>query len=191
MPGNSPEDAMSSRSFFYRQTPNLITSARIALVPVVLWLILGYWDSWVGRVAALVLLVLAASTDGIDGAIARKRNLVTNLGKILDPIADKALLSGALIALSIQDAIPWVATLIILTRELGITVYRLVIVKKRVIAASGGGKFKTVMQIVAVSMVIAPFEILGDWYLVLTQVVLWFTVALTLYTGWQYLRPAK
>lgn len=182
---------MSSRSFLYRQTPNLITSARIALVPVVLWLILGYWDSWVGRVAALVLLVLAASTDGIDGAIARKRNLVTNLGKILDPIADKALLSGALIALSIQDAIPWAATLIILARELGITVYRLVIVKKRVIAASGGGKFKTVMQIVAVSMVIAPFEILGDWYLVLTQIVLWFTVALTLYTGWQYLRPVK
>lgn len=182
---------MSSRSFIYRQTPNLITSARIALVPVVLWLILGYWDSWVGRIAALVLLVLAASTDGIDGAIARKRNLVTNLGKILDPIADKALLSGALIALSIQDAIPWAATLIILARELGITIYRLVIVKKRVIAASGGGKFKTVMQIVAVSMAIAPFEILGDWYLVLTQVVLWFTVALTLYTGWQYLRPAK
>jgi len=191
MLGSSPEDAMSSRSFLYRQTPNLITSARIALVPVVLWLILGYWDSWVGRVAALVLLVLAASTDGIDGAIARKRNLVTNLGKILDPIADKALLSGALIALSIQDAIPWAATLIILARELGITVYRLVIVKKRVIAASGGGKFKTVMQIVAVSMVIAPFEILGDWYLVLTQIVLWFTVALTLYTGWQYLRPVK
>ena len=191
MPGSSPEDAMTSRSFFYRQTPNIITSIRIALVPVVLWLILGYWESWEGRLAALILLVIAASTDGIDGAIARKRNLVTNLGKILDPIADKALLSGALIALSILGAIPWVATGIILVRELGITVFRLVIVKKRVIAASGGGKFKTVMQIIAVSMVIAPFDFLGPWFSILTQVVLWFTVALTVYTGIQILRPQK
>jgi CDP-diacylglycerol--glycerol-3-phosphate 3-phosphatidyltransferase len=191
MPGSSPEDAMTSRSFFYRQTPNIITSIRIALVPVVLWLILGYWEFWEGRLAALILLVIAASTDGIDGAIARKRNLVTNLGKILDPIADKALLSGALIALSILGAIPWVATGIILVRELGITVFRLLVVKKRVIAASGGGKFKTVMQIIAVSMVIAPFEFLGEWFSILTQVVLWFTVALTVYTGIQILRPQK
>jgi CDP-diacylglycerol--glycerol-3-phosphate 3-phosphatidyltransferase len=191
MLGSSPEDVMTSRSFLYRQTPNIITSVRIALVPVVLWLILGYWDSWAGRMAALVLLVIAASTDGIDGAIARKRNLVTNLGKILDPIADKALLSGALIALSIQGAIPWAATGIILVRELGITVYRLAVVKKRVIAASGGGKFKTVMQIIAVSMVIAPFDFLGPWFSILTQIVLWFTVALTVFTGIQILRPQK
>jgi CDP-diacylglycerol--glycerol-3-phosphate 3-phosphatidyltransferase len=191
MLGSSPEDVMTSRSFLYRQTPNIITSVRIALVPVVLWLILGYWDSWAGRMAALVLLVIAASTDGIDGAIARKRNLVTNLGKILDPIADKALLSGALIALSIQGAIPWVATGIILVRELGITVFRLAVVKKRVIAASGGGKFKTVMQIIAVSMVIAPFDFLGPWFSILTQIVLWFTVALTVFTGIQILRPQK
>ncbi len=191
MRGSSPEDVMTTRSFLYRQTPNIITSLRIALVPVVLWLIFEYWDSWAGRLAALVLLVLAASTDGIDGAIARKRNLVTNLGKILDPIADKALLSGALIALSIQGAIPWLATGIILVRELGITIYRLVVVRKRVIAASGGGKFKTVMQIIAVSMVIAPFGFLGDWYSILTQAVLWFTVALTVYTGIEYLRPRK
>lgn len=191
MLGSSLDGVMTSNSFLYRQTPNIITSFRIAIVPLVLWLILAQWDTWMGRLAALVMLVLAASTDGIDGSIARRRNLVTNLGKILDPIADKALLSGALIALSIQDAIPWVATLIILVRELGITVYRLVIVRRRVIAASGGGKFKTVMQIIAVSMVIAPFEILGPWYFVLTQIVLWFTVALTVVTGIAYLRPKK
>ena len=114
------------------------------MVPLVLWLIMVGWDSFTDRVIALVLLVLAASTDGIDGAIARKRNLVTNLGKILDPIADKALLSGALIVLSIQGAVPWWATIMILVREFGITVYRLAIARKRVIAASGGGKFKTV-----------------------------------------------
>jgi CDP-diacylglycerol--glycerol-3-phosphate 3-phosphatidyltransferase len=154
-------------------------------------LILDHWESWEGRLVALVLLVIAASTDGIDGMIARRRNLVTNLGKILDPIADKALLSGALIALSIQEAIPWVATIIVLVRELGITLYRLIVIKKRVIAASGGGKFKTVMQIIAVSLAIAPFEFLGSWYLVFVQVVLWFTVALTVYTGIDYLRPKK
>lgn len=161
------------------------------MVPLVLWLIMVGWDSFTDRMVALVLLVLAASTDGIDGAIARKRNLVTNLGKILDPIADKALLSGALIVLSIQGAVPWWATILILVREFGITVYRLVIAKKRVIAASGGGKFKTVIQIIGVSMAVAPFDFLGSWWGWLTQSVILFAVVITWYTGIQYLRPQK
>ena len=156
-----------------------------------LWLILAEWDSYVGRAVALVLLVVAASTDGIDGAIARKRDLVSNLGKILDPIADKALLSGALIALSIQGAVPWLATGLILFRELGVTVYRLVVVKKRVIAATGGGKFKTVMQIISVSLYVAPLGFLGLWYLWFSDLVLWFTVALTLITGLRIIWPTK
>jgi len=189
--GSSPDEKMISKSFLYRQTPNLITSARLALVPVVLYLLLEFWsDSWL-RFVAMLILIVAASTDGLDGAIARRRGLVTNLGKILDPIADKALLSGSLIVLSILGAVPWVATAIILVRELGITVYRLAVIKKKVIPASSGGKFKTVMQIVAVCLVIAPFGFLGDWYLFLTQVVLWFTVALTVWTGVQYLWPKK
>ena len=156
-----------------------------------LWLILAEWDGYVGRAVALVLLVVAASTDGIDGAIARKRDLVSNLGKILDPIADKALLSGALIALSIQGAVPWLATGLILFRELGVTVYRLVVVKKRVIAATGGGKFKTVMQIISVSLYVAPLGFLGLLYLWFSDVVLWFTVALTLITGLRIIWPTK
>ena len=190
-PGSSPVEKMTSRSFLYRQTPNLITSARLALVPVVLLLLLEFWsDPWM-RLVAMLILILAASTDGLDGAIARKRGLVTNLGKILDPIADKALLSGSLIVLSILGAVSWFATIIILARELGITLYRLVVIRKKVIAASGGGKFKTVMQIVAVCLFIAPFGFLGDWYLVLSQIVLWFTVALTVWTGARYLWPKK
>lgn len=161
------------------------------MVPIVLWLIMVGWDSFADRMLALVLLVLAASTDGIDGAIARRRNLVTNLGKILDPIADKALLSGALIVLSIQEAVPWWATVLILIREFGITVYRLVVAKRRVIAASGGGKFKTVLQIIGVSMAVAPFEALGSWWAWLTQSVILFAVVVTWYTGVQYLRPQK
>ncbi len=161
------------------------------MVPIVLWLIMVGWGSFAERMIALVLLVMAASTDGIDGAIARKRNLVTNLGKILDPIADKALLSGALIVLSIQGAVPWWATILILVREFGITVYRLLVAKKRVIAASGGGKFKTVIQIIGVSMAVAPFDFLGAWWSWLTQSVILFAVVITWYTGIQYLRPQK
>lgn len=160
-------------------------------MPVVLWLILGFWDSDLGRVIALVLLVLAASTDGIDGAIARKRNLVTNLGKLLDPIADKALLSGSLIALSVVGQVQWWITIAILLRELGITVYRLVVAKRKVIAASSGGKFKTVLQIIAISLAIAPFDFLGSWYQTFVYLVLLFTVVITWYTGISYLRPRK
>ena len=190
-PGSSLVEKMTSKSFLYRQTPNLITSMRLALVPVVLFMLLQYWsDSWL-RFVAMLILILAASTDGLDGAIARKRGLITNLGKILDPIADKALLSGSLIVLSILGAVPWAATLIILVRELGITAYRLVVIKKKVIAASGGGKFKTVMQIVSVCLFIAPFDFLGSWYSVVSQFILWFTVVLTIWTGWQYLWPKK
>ncbi|MEL0316868.1 MAG: CDP-alcohol phosphatidyltransferase family protein, partial [Aquiluna sp.] len=96
-----------------------------------------------------------------------------------------------LILLSVLGAVSWIATGIILARELLITLYRLVVVKRKVVAASAGGKFKTVMQIVAVCMVIAPFDFLGSWFAVLAQVVLWFTVALTVWTGVAYLVPKK
>lgn len=191
MPGSSPVEEMTTKSFFYRQTPNLITSLRLAMVPLVLWLLLEFWSDPIMRLVAMVILILAASTDGLDGSIARRRGLITNLGKILDPIADKALLSGSLIVLSFLDAVSWYATVLILLRELGITLFRLLIIRRRVLPASSGGKFKTVMQIVAVCLVIAPFGFLGDWYFWFTNVVLWFTVAITLWTGALYLWPKK
>lgn len=191
MPGSSPVDEMTTKSFFYRQTPNLITSLRLAMVPLVLWLLLEFWSDPIMRLVAMVILILAASTDGLDGSIARRRGLITNLGKILDPIADKALLSGSLIVLSVLDAVSWYATVLILLRELGITLFRLLIIRRRVLPASSGGKFKTVMQIVAVCLVIAPFGFLGEWYFWVTNVVLWFTVAITLWTGALYLWPKK
>lgn len=190
-PGSSPVEEMTSKSFLYRQTPNLITSLRLALVPLVLWLLLEFWDDSVIRFIAMVILIIAASTDGLDGSIARKRGLITNLGKILDPIADKALLGGTLIVLSMLGAVSWFATGLILVRELGITLFRLVVIRTRVIAADGSGKFKTVMQIIAVCLVIAPFGFLGDWYGWLTNIVLWFTVAITLWSGALYLWPKK
>ncbi|MEL0317157.1 MAG: CDP-alcohol phosphatidyltransferase family protein, partial [Aquiluna sp.] len=95
----------------------LITGARLLLVPVVLAMLWEFWNEPWLRFLAMLLLILAAATDGLDGSIARRRNLVTNLGKILDPIADKALLSGALILLSVLGAVSWIATGIILARE--------------------------------------------------------------------------
>jgi CDP-diacylglycerol--glycerol-3-phosphate 3-phosphatidyltransferase len=161
------------------------------MVPIVLWLLLEFWTDPLLRFLAMVILIIAASTDGLDGSIARKRGLITNLGKILDPIADKALLSGTLIVLSILGAVSWFATVLILIRELGITIYRLIVVRRHVIAADGWGKFKTVMQIVSVCLVIAPFGFLGDWYYWLTNIVLWFTVAITLWSGALLLWPKK
>jgi CDP-diacylglycerol---glycerol-3-phosphate 3-phosphatidyltransferase len=175
------------RSFWYRQTPNLITSGRIAAVPLVMWLILEHFeDPWL-RLVSMLALIASASTDGLDGAIARKRNLVTNLGKILDPIADKTLLGGALIALSLVDAVSWWATGLVLFRELAITLYRVAVIRKRVLPADTSGKVKTVIQIVAISIVMAPFGFLGPWWGFFAQFAIWFAVAVTLVTGVGYL----
>lgn len=172
--------------------PNAITTLRILLVPLFVWFLFeaddkGDWQRWV----ALVLFILAISTDGVDGAIARKKGLVTNLGKILDPIADKALIGGALVALSILGEVPWWATAAILARELGITAYRFIVIRKRVVAASGGGKLKTILQSITVGLFLSPFDVLlGEWVLWVQDWLLLFTVALTLYTGAQYLWAA-
>ena len=119
--------------------PNAITLARILAVPFFIWSLVSVSDneSPMRWVSVLIFIVIMAS-DGIDGAIARKKGLVTNLGKLLDPIADKALLGGALVTLSILGEIAWWVTIVILVRELGITVYRLVVVNQKVIAASSG-----------------------------------------------------
>lgn len=177
--------------------PNLITIARILLVPAFVAILFSGETSahashnapyrWV----ATALFVLAISTDGLDGSIARKRGLVTNLGKLLDPIADKALIGGALIALSLLGDIGWWATVAILARELGITVFRLVVVRKRVIAASAGGKFKTILQSITVGLVLSPFDaLLGDWVNSLEFALTVLTVAITVLTGLQYIWAA-
>ena len=176
--------------------PNLITMARILLVPVVIWLLLAASDSTgdlassVGpellRWLATAAFVLSIATDGVDGAIARRKGLITNLGKILDPIADKALLGGLLLVLSILGQVPWWVTILILVRELGITVYRLVVAKRRVLAASGGGKLKTVFQSIAIGMFISPISDYWVGFAVLEQVVLYVALALTLWSGATY-----
>ncbi|HEY5223196.1 MAG TPA: CDP-diacylglycerol--glycerol-3-phosphate 3-phosphatidyltransferase [Microbacteriaceae bacterium] len=172
--------------------PNLITVVRILLAPLFIWMLLadngadGALRWWAG-----VLFILAIATDGVDGAIARRRGLVTELGKLLDPIADKVLIGGALISLSILGELPWWVTIVIMAREIGITVYRFIVIKNGVIAASRGGKLKTIVQSVAISLALLPFwSILGPWVYWFDGILMTLAVILTVVTGLDYLWQA-
>ena len=173
--------------------PNAITVARILAVPFFIWSLVAVSnnESPLRWVSELIFIVIMAS-DGIDGAIARKRGIVTDLGKLLDPIADKALLGGALVTLSILGEIAWWVTIVILVRELGITVYRLVVVNQKVIAASSGGKMKTIFQGVMVGFVVSPLTAWFpyEWYRLLEDSLVLISVALTVYSGLQYVVAA-
>jgi CDP-diacylglycerol--glycerol-3-phosphate 3-phosphatidyltransferase len=172
--------------------PNSITAGRILLAPIFVLVLLSFpepaaHERWI----VVTLFVLASATDGVDGALARRRNQVTNLGKILDPIADKVLIGGALVALSALGQVPWWVTAIILFRELGITAYRFMVIRDRVIAASGGGKFKTVMQSVAVGFYLSPLAGYWEPFAYLQLLLLYFALALTITSGVQYLMAAR
>ncbi len=172
--------------------PNIITVVRILLAPLFVWMLLADAgdDGWL-RWAAAVLFVIAIATDGVDGAIARRNNLVTELGKLLDPIADKVLTGGALVALSILNELPWWVTIVILVREIGITVYRFVVIRQGVIAASRGGKIKTIVQSVAISLALFPlWTLFGDWVFWVNGIVMTVAVILTVVTGFDYLWQA-
>ncbi|HBS75895.1 MAG TPA: CDP-diacylglycerol--glycerol-3-phosphate 3-phosphatidyltransferase, partial [Microbacterium sp.] len=130
-----------------RQLPNAITIVRILCAPVFLWMLLADDGADGGlRWAAAVLFVVAIATDGLDGHLARANDIVTDLGKLLDPIADKVLTGFAFVGLSILGELPWWVTIVILIREIGITVYRFVVVSDHVLAAAWMGKLKTVAQ---------------------------------------------
>ncbi|WP_308799897.1 CDP-diacylglycerol--glycerol-3-phosphate 3-phosphatidyltransferase [Agromyces silvae] len=173
--------------------PNAITIVRILLAPVCFWLILAdQGDDVVLRWLATGLFVLAIATDGIDGHIARSRGLITDLGKLLDPIADKLLTSGALVCLSILGELPWWVTALIILREVGITVWRLVELRRgNVVPAASGGKLKTVVQAVAISFALAPLPaLLGDWVDWLNTALMAAALVLTVWSGALYVRDA-
>jgi CDP-diacylglycerol--glycerol-3-phosphate 3-phosphatidyltransferase len=133
---------------------NFLTVIRILLVPVfVVFLTMG-GTGW--RLAALAVFCVASLTDFVDGRLARSRGLVTDFGKIADPIADKALTGAALITLSALGELPYWVTGLILLREVGITVMRFIVIRRGVIAASQGGKLKTLLQIAAICLYILP-----------------------------------
>ncbi|HIW67572.1 MAG TPA: CDP-diacylglycerol--glycerol-3-phosphate 3-phosphatidyltransferase [Candidatus Dietzia merdigallinarum] len=167
---------------------NVLTVLRIILVPVfvVVFFIDGAQDAW-WRVGAFAVFAIAMMTDYVDGYLARKLGLVTDFGKIADPIADKALMAAAMISLSLVHELFWWVTIVILVREIGITLWRFFGVD-HVVAASKGGKLKTVTQTLGVGLLILPLPYWvwpGEW------LIMGVAVALTVYTGIDYVVKAR
>ncbi|MER3387126.1 MAG: CDP-diacylglycerol--glycerol-3-phosphate 3-phosphatidyltransferase [Microcella pacifica] len=171
---------------------NIITVVRILLAPLfVLLLVLdGGQDGWL-RLAAAALFILAIATDGVDGMLARRRNLVTDLGILLDPIADKLLTGAALVMLAVLAELPVWVVVVILVREWGITLFRFAMLRDRVIPASRGGKLKTVVQAVAISFALVPlWQLFGEWIHIVNTTLMTAAVVLTVVTGLDYLVQA-
>ncbi|MBB3156515.1 CDP-diacylglycerol--glycerol-3-phosphate 3-phosphatidyltransferase [Microbacterium proteolyticum] len=176
------------------QLPNAITIARILCAPIFLWMLLADGGAGGGlRWAAAVLFIVAIATDGVDGYIARRYKIVSDLGKLLDPIADKVLTGVAFVGLSILGELPWWVTIVVLVREIGITVYRFIVVSDHVLAAAWMGKLKTVFQSIALSLALLPLASLSDaavwqsavwWASVVTMTI---AVVLTIASGIDYI----
>ena len=173
---------------------NVLTGLRLVLVPVFLVTLFiddGQSVGW--RLVATGVFALAAITDRLDGQLARSRGLVTAFGTIADPIADKALTGSALIGLSVLGQVPWWVTIVIMGRELGITVLRFWVLRHGLIPASRGGKAKTLCQAIAIGLFLLPLpELIGaaGFVLVLRWVVLGLAIALTVGTGVDYVLRA-
>ena len=170
--------------------PNALTVLRLVLVPVFLWLLLE--NTTASRWWALAVFAVAAYTDHLDGEIARKHNIITNFGKLADPRADKFLTLGAFIALSILGDLTWWFTAIVAVREIGITILREVLRRRgTIVAASSGGKLKTVLQMVLIMMLIVPWSAFSSALLLQLLLILIWIIALaalviTVWSGVQY-----
>ena len=168
--------------------PNSVTVARVLLVPVVVVALLADGGSGGWRWVAAAVFALAAATDRVDGYLARRLDQVTDVGKLVDPIADKLLIGTTLVVLSWLGDLPWWVTVVILVRELGITVMRFAVLRYVVIPASSGGKIKTVLQSVGIGLFVLPLNLLHPAVTVVAWVVIVAAVALTVVTGVDYLR---
>ncbi|MNO55291.1 CDP-diacylglycerol--glycerol-3-phosphate 3-phosphatidyltransferase [compost metagenome] len=169
---------------------NKVTIARILLIPIFILLFSKYPD-WPGGIYyAAIVFILASITDKLDGYIARKYNQITNLGKLLDPLADKLLISAALILLVSQHRLyAWVA-LIIVAREVIITGIRLVAVSQKIVLqADRYGKIKMVSQVVAITVVMLdnlPFTFVTN--VPIDQILIYFALIITVYSGFNYIK---
>ncbi|MFT8638807.1 CDP-diacylglycerol--glycerol-3-phosphate 3-phosphatidyltransferase [Bifidobacterium sp.] len=184
----------------WNSPPNIVTYVRIVLVVAFLALYIasgrfGSEDLSL-RWAATVLFVVAASTDKLDGWMARKYDQVTELGKLLDPIADKLLILAALIVASCFNEIAWWVTALFLIRELGITLMRFLVIDSggSVIAASKAGKYKTLFECFAIALLLAPIPALvgletgpAHIYSLFTAAIVYIALILCLYSGGEYL----
>jgi len=179
--------------------PNALTTLRIVMVPFFAWaLLIDGGNSITWRLVAFGIFLAAMITDKIDGDIARKHNLITNFGKIADPIADKALTGMAFVGLSLIGELWWWVTIVVLLREWSVTLLRLSIMKDVVLAANRSGKIKTVLQTVALCMFILPLKLV-EGSLEPAALVLWYiaavmmaaAVAMTMWSGYEFFRDAR
>ena len=189
----APDGAAQSEQAPLLNVANALTVLRLLLVPVFIWLSLLPGDR--AGLAAVVVFVVAAFTDRLDGQLARSRGLVTSFGKIADPIADKALTLSAFVLLSVNHRLWWWVTILIVVRELGITVMRFFMLRRAVMAASRGGKIKTTLQMVGLVGLLTPWSTLlpAGLAAVLTKaayVVVAAALIVTVVTGLDYVREA-
>jgi CDP-diacylglycerol--glycerol-3-phosphate 3-phosphatidyltransferase len=168
--------------------PNILTVFRILALPFCAWFLFkdgGDDPFW--QVVAWTSFFIVGMTDVLDGRIARSRNQISTFGTILDPIADKALIATAMIGLSILGKFPWWVTVVILLREVAVTVLRFAVLKREVISANSGGKVKTLTQNFAVGFYILP---LPEWLFIPRDLLLAIAIYLTITTGYRYFREA-
>lgn len=175
--------------------PNILTMIRIALVPFFVWFLIAdapglRSEAGVWRWAAVGAFAVAIYTDKLDGDIARSRNLVTDFGKIADPIADKLLIGSALVMLSVLSELPWWVTVLILVREWGVTALRFFVIRYGVIPASRGGKLKTVVQTAAIFLYLLPLGSFAPWLVWVAFAVMMAAVVITVWTGVEYVVEA-
>jgi len=167
-------------------SPNTITILRILATPIGVYFITFNETHY--RLWAYLILFIVAVSDVYDGRLARATNQVTELGKLLDPIADKFLIGATSIALSLLNLMPWWITVLLLVRELGITVFRFVVIKDGVIPANRGGKLKTLLQNLGIGWYLLP---LPDSFTDAKLLWMIVTLVLTYVTGWRYLSDWK
>lgn len=167
-------------------TPNTLTFARILLIPLGVYvLFLDGGENHKYQILAWTIFFILGLTDILDGRWARQSNRITALGTFLDPVADKALIGSAMISLSIQNRFPWWITILILAREIGITIFRLLVIKDGVIPASKGGKIKTLTQNFGVGFFMLPFPSWLEWFRVAFISV---AIILTVTTAYDYIK---
>jgi CDP-diacylglycerol--glycerol-3-phosphate 3-phosphatidyltransferase len=168
--------------------PNGLTVIRLFMVPLFLWLLLRQDGAdTVSRLWAAAVFLVASLTDFVDGELARRNGQVTSFGKVADPIADKALTGAALIGLSLLGELPWWITIVILVREIGVTLLRFWVIRDGIIPASRGGKWKTAMQMTAIVLYLLPLPSAFD---AVQMVVMGIALALTVVTGVDYVMRA-
>ena len=180
---------MEEKEFKFKNLPNQLTMARVCAIPVfIVFLLLGF------RITATIIFIAAAFTDMLDGKIARKYNLVTNFGKLMDPLADKLLTMSAFVCLVGLGDIPAWMVVIILGREFIITGMRQVAAAEGIVIAAGWtGKIKTVCQMIALPLIMLnnwPFSLL-PFPCPMDQIMLWAALVMTIWSGTEYIIKNK